>query len=84
MLLTHITLEHADHPNFQIQCNLQGCCHTFQKFTVYRNHINQFHDLQVWEDNPILDYSNTCEEDIFKETLKDQKKTLEKALSVKL
>lgn len=45
-LLTHIRLLHADQPNFQIQCNLQGCKRTFRKFSVYRNHIYQFHDTK--------------------------------------
>ena len=48
-LLTHIRLVHADQPNFQIQCNMQGCSRTFRKFTVYRNHLYQFHDTQTLE-----------------------------------
>ena len=50
LLLTHIRLEHADQPNFQIQCNLQGCKQTFKKFTVYRNHIYQYHDADQIEE----------------------------------
>ena len=44
LLLTHVRLEHADQPNFQIQCYLQGCQRTFKKFTAYRNHIYQYQD----------------------------------------
>ena len=43
-LLTHIRLVHADDPNFRVQCNYQGCRQTFRKFTVYRNHIYQYHN----------------------------------------
>lgn len=52
LLLTHIRLEHADQPNFQIQCNLQGCKRTFSKYTVYRNHLYHFHDTSLLENHP--------------------------------
>ena len=52
LLLTHIRLEHADQPNFQIQCYLQGCQRTFKKFTAYRNHIYQYHDTLYLDDEP--------------------------------
>lgn len=44
VLMTHMRLEHADDPGFLVQCNLQGCKRTFRKFTVYRNHIYQYHN----------------------------------------
>lgn len=50
LLLTHIRLIHADDPNFRMQCNLQGCRQTFRKFTVFRNHVYQFHDQQGLSD----------------------------------
>ena len=52
LLLTHIRLEHADQPNFHIQCHLQGCQRTFKKFTAYRNHIYQYHDTLSLDDEP--------------------------------
>ena len=48
-LMTHIKLMHADHPNFMIQCNQQGCKRTFRKFTLYRNHIYAFHGTALDE-----------------------------------
>ena len=42
-----VTFSHsctADEPNFQIQCNFQGCTQAYKKFTVYRNHIYQYHN----------------------------------------
>ena len=52
LLLMHIRLEHADQPNFQIQCYLQGCQRTFKKFTAYRNHVYQYHDTLSLDDEP--------------------------------
>ena len=49
-MLTHIRLQHAHLPNFKIQCNLQGCKQTYTKFTVYRNHIYNFHDIHGFEE----------------------------------
>ena len=47
MLLKHIRLAHADRPDFNLQCNLQGCRRTFKRFTTFRNHIYQHHDVQA-------------------------------------
>lgn len=47
MLLKHICLAHADRPDFSLQCNLQGCRRTFKRFTTFRNHIYQHHDVQA-------------------------------------
>ena len=43
VLMQHIRLAHADKPDFMLQCNLQGCCRSFRKFTTYRNHMYTFH-----------------------------------------
>lgn len=51
MLLKHIRLVHADRPDFNLQCNLQGCKRTFKQFSTYRNHIYQRHDLSCFETN---------------------------------
>ena len=47
MLLKHIRLAHADRPDFNLQCNIQGCKRTFKRFTTFRNHIYQHHDVQA-------------------------------------
>ena len=51
--MNHIRLVHADEPNFQIQCNLQGCKKTFKKFTVFRNHVYAFHDTASFNEVPV-------------------------------
>ena len=43
--ISHIRLTHADAENFILQCNLQNCKRTFTKFSSYRNHIYNYHDL---------------------------------------
>lgn len=50
MLLKHIRLTHADRPDFNLQCNLQGCKRTFKRFTTFRNHIYHNHDVEAITD----------------------------------
>lgn len=42
-LVVHIRIVHADDPNFGIQCTFEGCCRTFRKFPLYRNHLYMYH-----------------------------------------
>ena len=58
-LISHIRLLHSDEPNFQIQCNLQGCKKTFKKFNVYRNHVYAFHDTVSLDEEPFMDSTVT-------------------------
>ena len=50
-LLSHIRIAHADAENIQIQCSLQKCKWTFKKFSTYRNHIYNFHDIGKLEES---------------------------------
>ena len=45
--LRHISLSHADKPNFYLQCNLQGCLQTNASFESYLNHIYIYHNTSV-------------------------------------
>lgn len=48
-LMRHISLFHADEPNFHIDCTLQGCRRTFKNYHTYRNHIYAFHGTSTGE-----------------------------------
>lgn len=42
-LLRHIRLNHADTPNFNIECGLHQCRRTFVNFHTFRNHVYSYH-----------------------------------------
>ena len=42
-LLKHTRHVHSHQPGFQVTCGLSGCQRTFRNFSVYRNHVYEFH-----------------------------------------
>ena len=55
IFMTHLKLIHSNEPNFNMQCNLQGCQRTFKNFYTYRNHVYSIHSQESVNPDPLCE-----------------------------
>ena len=62
-VLKHIGLVHANEPNFNVSCGIQGCPRTYKNYYSFRKHLQRRHqDCLVSKpfSNPSLGLSTDC------------------------